>query len=719
MGVLWQYAIASLGISTSLAASIPTTTTHGLEERDPLPQTWSKRADSETKDFDPWDLSHITKIAAIGDSYSAGIGAGNRLGNNYDPTKMGAWMCSRYDKAYPYLVNENSALGDKSKRKFQFESCSGALTKEVTDDQVKRIDDGQQAIMLSAGGNDAGLVDILNQCVYQFFAPTKEGAGLMETGLAFKAIEWLKKGDLSKYSRGCDGTLDDSMKTIEGGDFSKNLDSLLSKTKEKLAKDGKIYYTGYGWQEEAKLTVDRRKKMNELVDAVNMKIAEAVKKAGDQVVFVDYDYMIRTSGGQFCEKGVDEPNPGRKQLMFFELDPTEALGMSPFKRDGGDSYEGTFEYDIDRLGELTLTAGSTFKDAPHAKNSTKTEKTEDNKRFIEAVLPDGFKRIFHPTIKAHKSIADYLIYYMVMDNAEEHHTDSPSPTFSGKCKTKPTETEAIKAKCDLDTLSGVPYNVFDGVYDKFCKEIDKAQKDEKDDGLTWMVDSHGDKIPNKKRGFLEGRTPPPDSNYYKDFKFGLVWDRKSDKGKGKCTTSCKSAFEQMTLGCGHTGGEQNGMARDASVSTDCGKYSYKISGSGVPKHTDPYDAERKCYDLKDVKKPTEISSDFQAEKTDEFCDMTKGKKLKANGHTIGLTSPDLGSGAYYNYYVEWRKGCKSSEEEFDAEFPLGKDSKNNCRSLIRWTYKLCGDNGGIGGYYDVDCLRYSFQGVGFSFLSKS
>lgn len=32
------------------------------------------------EDFLPDDLSHINSIAAIGDSYSAGIGAGNRLG---------------------------------------------------------------------------------------------------------------------------------------------------------------------------------------------------------------------------------------------------------------------------------------------------------------------------------------------------------------------------------------------------------------------------------------------------------------------------------------------------------------------------------------------------------------------------------------------------------------------------------------------------------------
>lgn len=35
-------------------------------------------------EFDPSDLSFITKLAAIGDSYSAGIGAGNRLGSFLD-----------------------------------------------------------------------------------------------------------------------------------------------------------------------------------------------------------------------------------------------------------------------------------------------------------------------------------------------------------------------------------------------------------------------------------------------------------------------------------------------------------------------------------------------------------------------------------------------------------------------------------------------------------
>jgi hypothetical protein len=35
-------------------------------------------------EFDPSDLSSLANIAAIGDSYSAGIGAGDRLGSVFD-----------------------------------------------------------------------------------------------------------------------------------------------------------------------------------------------------------------------------------------------------------------------------------------------------------------------------------------------------------------------------------------------------------------------------------------------------------------------------------------------------------------------------------------------------------------------------------------------------------------------------------------------------------
>lgn len=61
------------------------------------------------------------------------------------------WSCSRYDHSYPYLINTDERLGDPAKRKFQFKSCSGAVTKDVLEKQIPSIDSGQQAILLSIG----------------------------------------------------------------------------------------------------------------------------------------------------------------------------------------------------------------------------------------------------------------------------------------------------------------------------------------------------------------------------------------------------------------------------------------------------------------------------------------------------------------------------------------------------------------------------------------
>lgn len=236
---------------------------------------------------------------------------------------------------------------------------------------------------------------------------------------------------------------------------------------------------------------------------------------------------------------------------------------------------------------------------------------------------------------------------MAIANGQKHHTNTPSPISSRQySKPKPTETKSIKPKCDLDILSDIAYNIFYRVYSKFCKQIDKDQKKEKDNRLAWIVDIHRDKIPNRKRGFLKGQTPPPDPNFYIDFNFGLVWDQKSDTDKGKYAMSCYLAFENITFACGHTGGEQSGIAQDMSVSTDCGKFSYKISGSSMPKLEDPHYMERKCNDPKDLKDkdPGPVSSDRQTEYTDAFYDKTKRKKLRAHNNPIKYEVFDMNTG---------------------------------------------------------------------------
>lgn len=203
--------------------------------------------------------------------------------------------------------------------------------------------------LTTTGGNDAGLVDILNQCVYQFFSPTDILTFLLGTGTIVEALQNLHLIDIGKYSRTCEQQMDESETLINDQSFSQNIKDLIDAAKTKLASDGTIYYTSYAkfWDDDATdddwcskpentwsvflsnvpnimsfqapvvLTKDRRIRMNSLVDLVNSKISDAVAAAGDQVEFINYDEYIDDVGGRYCSPGVEEPEQTRWALFSF------------------------------------------------------------------------------------------------------------------------------------------------------------------------------------------------------------------------------------------------------------------------------------------------------------------------------------------------------------------------------------------------------------------
>jgi hypothetical protein len=80
---------------------------------------------------------------------------------------MSAFACARYDHAYPYLINQDSRIGDPSGRNFQFLSCSGAVMKDVVDKQIPELDDNQDAITLSIGMFSHSFGNESRRCVLQ------------------------------------------------------------------------------------------------------------------------------------------------------------------------------------------------------------------------------------------------------------------------------------------------------------------------------------------------------------------------------------------------------------------------------------------------------------------------------------------------------------------------------------------------------------------------
>ncbi|KAF2727810.1 SGNH hydrolase, partial [Polyplosphaeria fusca] len=267
----------------------------------PTTSTQHRRQDAEDQS---WDQSWIRKWTAIGDSYSAGIGAGNRLDE----------ACARYDQSYPSFIQNDPDMGDPANREFMYLSCSGAVSKEMLDKQIPNVPDGQDVITISAGGNDL-----------------QESDGLLDSALPA------------------------------------SLDALYAAAKAKLAPGGTVYVTGYaqfwGNSEQcngitwafyqglgyaqlnplpAYLLIGWRGAMNRLVLKANQRIREAVERAGPQFVFVDYDEEYELIHGRFCEEEVVEDSPNRDNLLFYQWNTVDKTPDEPGRKryDGEDP--GTF-----------------------------------------------------------------------------------------------------------------------------------------------------------------------------------------------------------------------------------------------------------------------------------------------------------------------------------------------------------------------------------------
>ncbi len=89
---------------------------------------------------------------ALGDSYSAGNGAGNYISSSGD--------CHRSNSAYPALW-----AAAHSPSSFTFAACSGAVTTDVINSQLGGLNSSTGLVSITIGGNDAGFSDVMSTCV--------------------------------------------------------------------------------------------------------------------------------------------------------------------------------------------------------------------------------------------------------------------------------------------------------------------------------------------------------------------------------------------------------------------------------------------------------------------------------------------------------------------------------------------------------------------------
>ena len=241
-------------------------------------------------DGDPSAFTWLKNFAALGDSYASGINAGTKLGGNGDSS------CYRYNGAYPYLL-QTMALGVPSD--FNFAACRGADTGAVSAQIDKLADNSLDLVTISNGGNDLGLVKLLEDCIY------------WTTGQAH-----------------CDETIKATQATIDRDLMSKT-DDMLQKLGPKMRQGNVVIFTLYAqffnadtdecssqswdWVKEAgglKLTKELRKSLNDLVLAANTKLKAAIASQTSSsrpsrlnIATVDWDGYVGDNKGRFCEEG--------------------------------------------------------------------------------------------------------------------------------------------------------------------------------------------------------------------------------------------------------------------------------------------------------------------------------------------------------------------------------------------------------------------------------
>jgi lysophospholipase L1-like esterase len=88
---------------------------------------------------------------ALGDSYSAGVGAGGTIASS--------GSCRRSTNAYPQLWAARTAPAS-----FGFPACDGATTTDVLNGQLGQLSSATDLVSVTVGGDDAGFADVMTTC---------------------------------------------------------------------------------------------------------------------------------------------------------------------------------------------------------------------------------------------------------------------------------------------------------------------------------------------------------------------------------------------------------------------------------------------------------------------------------------------------------------------------------------------------------------------------
>ncbi|KAF7593686.1 hypothetical protein BBP40_011096 [Aspergillus hancockii] len=377
------------------------------------------------------DFNWIKTWAALGDSYTAGIGAGNRYSNKKEDRE-----CSRYDQSYPAILER---VFGPSVEKFEYAACSGARTAQIFEQASRLPYADRDLVILTAGGNDLCLNDIITTCVFYPFqgeekcdAILKKAKENLDTFLKDNIKQVLKELDKAMrrngiviyvlYAQFFDATSEDCAKQYWAFPHTYVLDAL-------------------------RLTAARRQKFNDLVIAINKAIREVVDeisrdpKVEYRIATADWEPWVREAVfGQFCGPGSTGKYPDKAQpdLQFFKPNThvNEPQNHTEVKRDlplgrtaqekaaSRNAWSSLFKSILyHSVNPAAAALHALYPRAPAPPGCPADSGGVDV--FLGLGLPDRWGKFFHPNEIGHVTIASFVAEAIIAQRAQILGTDNP------------------------------------------------------------------------------------------------------------------------------------------------------------------------------------------------------------------------------------------------------------------------------------------------------
>ncbi|KAF7592767.1 hypothetical protein BBP40_012525 [Aspergillus hancockii] len=501
-------------------------------------------------DNDPTNMAWIKKWAAVGDSFTAGIGAGRAEDKK----------CSRYDLSYVRLLDR--AFGAQVQY-FKYLACSGAKTGGVIK-QIQKLDNDLDLVVMTAGGNDLCLIDVLKACVFLPYFGEKKCDEAIEK--AKVNLEYILRPNVKALLKELEHHVRFNGVVLYGGyaqffhDGNENTGDCSRQQDWTFPRFGQVF-------EPLKLTLERRRKCNDLVVRANEAIQKTIeenKRDGFRyrLRYVDWDNWASDTrvAGQFCWPNTDGqyPDPNQPQIQFFKPD-TKKRGRHDEvkKRDaaGDMGYSEPAPEDIEASVSKDLYNSALYRsENPSAVALHRL----DGRGVIEPAncpgandrisfgfgLPDRWGKFFHPNLNGHVTIASFFLNELIAAQASLMSKVNPI------CR----DGDNDHFDCNVNVRELVRHyasaHLVDESYKTYCEEVKQPPN---------LVNWHDERV------FHEGT--PEEHRYSVTLEHGAFQYSKKQ---------CLESFLRLIHGCGTTR-DDNPLNMKHGGTWKKGRYTYKLS----------------------------------------------------------------------------------------------------------------------------------------------